>query len=81
MNLMQNSAVSTSFCVNQDMQILPDVLNILKHDFHLKFNKDLHLFTIRHYNQEAIDYLKQGRKVLLEQITRNTFQMVVRADD
>jgi len=76
-NMMQNSAVSTSFCVNQDLQVLPDAIRKLAKTFEVKFNKDLMLFTIRHHSPEAVAELSENRTVLLEQVTRETYQMVV----
>lgn len=77
-NMMQNSAVSTSFCVNQDMQILPEAINALKRVFDVSFERDLELITIRHHSNQTINALKTGKEIYLEQITRETFQMVVK---
>ena len=76
-NMMQNSAISTSFAVNQDLQILPQVIKELSNEFEVKFNKDLTLFTIRHHSPDVINALSLGKKVYLEQITRETYQMAV----
>ena len=76
-NMMQNSAISTSFCVNNDLQILPAVILKLKDLFQVKFNKGLELLTIRHPDEQSINSLKRNKNVLLEQVTRQTYQMVV----
>jgi aspartate kinase len=76
-NMMQNSAISTSFCVNQDLQILPKAIKELSSEFDVRFNKDLSLFTIRHHSPEVINALQEGKEVLLEQVTRETYQMAV----
>ena len=79
-NMMQNSAISTSFAVNQDLQILPQTIKELSNEFDVKFNKDLMLFTIRHHTPGVINALAQGKTVYLEQITRETYQMAVSAE-
>lgn len=78
-NMTQSSAISSSFCVNFDPVITPKALKILEEKFEVKFNDNLELFTIRHYNPLVINGLKEGKEVLVEQISRNTFQMVCRA--
>jgi aspartate kinase len=80
-NMMQNSAISTSFCVNQDLQILPKAIKELSNVFDVRFNKDLKLFTIRHHSPGVINALQGERDVLLEQVTRETYQMVLGAED
>jgi len=79
-NMMQNSAISTSFAVNQDLQILPQAIKELSQDFEVKFNKDLTLFTIRHHTPGVINALSDGKTIYLEQITRETYQMAVLAE-
>lgn len=76
-NMMQNSAISTSFCVNQDLQILPKAIKELSIVFEVRFNKDLMLFTVRHHSPSVIRALKEGKEVLLEQVTRETYQMAI----
>ena len=44
----------------------------------MKFNEGLELITIRHYDQATIDRVTVGKKVLLEQKTRETARLVVR---
>lgn len=75
-NLMQNSAISSSFCINYDPVMFPKLLAQLEESFAVRFNEDLSLYTIRHYNPLVINGLKEGKEVLMEQISRNTFQMV-----
>ena len=52
-NTMQNSAISSSFCVNNDPQILPKAIAELSEHFEVKFNDHLELFTIRHHNKDT----------------------------
>jgi len=76
-NLMQNSAISFSVCVDQSLR-LADLIKDLQQDFRVKYNDGLQLVTIRHYNKQTIKKLVQGKEILLEQRSRVTVQMVVK---
>lgn len=76
-NLMQNSAISFSVCVDNSPR-LPDLINELQQDFSVKYNEHLRLITIRHYNAESIEKLVTGKEILLEQRSRTTIQMVIK---
>ncbi|MBI2966982.1 MAG: aspartate kinase [Bacteroidetes bacterium] len=77
-NVMQNSAVSFSVCADNDPLRVPALLKDLRKNFTILFNKDLQLFTIRHYNMATIDRLASGKKIYLEQKSRNTIQLVMK---
>ena len=74
-NLMQNSAISFSVCLDAFPE-LNQLLNELRLKFKVSFNEGLSLLTIRHYNDEVIEELLNGKKVLLEQKTRTTARFV-----
>lgn len=76
-NLMQNSAVSSSFVITHDPITLPDLLEELKKSFSVKHNENMSLYTIRHYDERAVSSIRAKGKVYLEQITRHTHQMVI----
>ncbi|MBP3762881.1 MAG: aspartate kinase [Bacteroidales bacterium] len=76
-NLMQNSALSFSICVDDNPQRTGLLIERLTAMFHVRYNKDLQLVTIRYYTQEVIDSIVAGRPVLLEQRSRLTEQLVV----
>lgn len=75
-NLSQNTAVSTSFCINNDAIVCPKILNALQLDFTTSFNTNASLYTVRHYDEKSKMIVKDSGKVLLEQISRNTYQVV-----
>lgn len=77
-NLMQHSAVSFSVCFTEDEDKLEGLLQELKSSFALKYNQGLTLITIRHYNSKLIDVHVAGKKVYLEQRSRNTIRLLVR---
>lgn len=77
-NLMQNSAISFSVCVDNDPFKIPELVNDLQKDFRVLYNDDLLLVTIRHYYPSTIDQLTKGKKVFLEQRSRQTAQVVLK---
>jgi aspartate kinase len=76
-NVMQNSAISFSICVDDDPALENKCLDALQKDYLVRYNKQLELYTIRHYHQRSINKIAKGRKVLLEQKTRSTVHLVL----
>ncbi|MBR1765607.1 MAG: aspartate kinase, partial [Bacteroidales bacterium] len=78
-NLMQNSALSFSICVDNQPQLVERLIERLNTMFRVRYNDNLQLVTIRYYTQEVIDRIVAGRRILLEQRSRLTEQVVVPA--
>ena len=76
-NLMQNSAVSFSVCVDNKKNKVLDLVTELSTKFKVYYNNKVKLFTIRHYSENSINKVIDGKSVLLEQKSRNTVQYVV----
>ena len=79
-NLMQNSAVSFTICINQDHAKVKELINLVSAQFKILYNEELELITIKNYTPESINEINHGKEVLLEQRTRNTYQIVTRYD-
>jgi aspartate kinase len=77
-NVMQTSALSFSVCFDFYEERFEKLLNDLKQDFKVKYNNGLTLITIRHYGDSPLKEITMGKTALLEQISRNTAQVVVR---
>ena len=77
-NMMQNSAVSFSFCIDNDSHKIPELLDALKKNFEVYFNENLIMYTIRHYNEDSISKLLINKELLLEQKSRHTVHLVVK---
>ena len=77
-DLIQNSAISFSVCVDNRFGRLHDLLQHLKGRFKVVYQEGVSLYTIRHFNTEAIESLQQGKEVILEQRGRETVQLVVK---
>ncbi len=76
-NLMQNSALSFSICIDNNPQLVAPLIEQLKSMFRVRYNENLQLVTIRYYTQQVIDSIVDGRPILLEQRSRSTEQLVV----
>jgi aspartate kinase len=76
-NLMANSAISFSICVDQDERKLPPLIRELQKKYRVLYNENAELITIRYYNQSTIDRVCEAKKILLEQKSRYTIQLVV----
>ena len=77
-HMMQNSAISFSVCVDNDPMKMPQILQELKSEYRIRYNENVELVTIRHYDQATIDRVLINKKVFMEQRSRLTLQMVVR---
>lgn len=80
-NLMQNSAISFSFCANEDARQMDKLLAVLKENYEIEVKGGLQLITIFNYKSEsnALDKVLNGRKVILEQLSAEVIQLVVPA--
>ena len=76
-NLMQNSALSFSICVDNNPHVVQPLIEKLKSMFRVRYNDNLQLITIRYYTQQVIDSIVAGRPILLEQRSRSTEQLIV----
>lgn len=77
-DLIQNSAISFSVCVDNKFNRLNDLLDQLSGKFKVVCHEEVSLYTIRHFNADAIKSLQNGRDVLLEQRGKETLQLVVK---
>jgi len=77
-NMMQTSALSFTVCFDEDEERFKKLLQAVGENFKAKYNNNLTLITTRHYTPESLKKLTEGKVTLLEQISRNTAQMVVR---
>ena len=76
-NLMQNSAISFSFCVDNKSNI-NELIEELQTEFYVKYNSNVELFTIRYYDKNSIEKVTKGKTVILEQKNRTTVQYVMK---
>lgn len=77
-DVIQNSAISFSVCVDDIYDNLEKLLQHLKAKFKVTSYDNVSLYTIRHYNNDAITELENGKTVLLKQLTQQTVQIVTK---
>jgi len=77
-NMMQTSALSFTVCFDLYEERFVKLFEGLSQDFKVKYNTGLILITVRHYSEDSLKELTAGKTVLLEQVSRNTLQMVVK---
>ena len=77
-NLMQNSAISFSVCVDFDQQKTMPLIDELKKKYKVLFNDNLELVTIRHYDNKTIDRVTLDKEILVEQKSRQTTRLVMK---
>jgi len=76
-NLMQNSAVSFTICIDNKPNRFANLLKDLQDEFFVKYNMNKKLITIRHYTPEAIKQVIGEQHIILEQKSRSTLQVVL----
>lgn len=77
-NLMQNSAVSFSICVDNDRYKIPQLIKDLRENFKVLSNENVKLFTLRNYTEKIAQDFLQDKDVILEQKSRSTLQVVAK---
>ncbi len=77
-DLIQNSAISFSVCVDNKFGGLEALLQQLKSNFKVVYHEHVSLYTIRHFNTKALESLQNGKELLLEQRGTETVQLVVK---
>jgi len=75
-NLIQNSAISFSVCVEDKFGNFKDLNPILAKKFKVDYNENVTLYTIRHFNDKAAQTVEHNKTVLLKQVSRETMQIV-----
>ena len=76
-NIMQNSALSFSFLLDENKKRIDEIKTVLEDSYIVKYNTNLELVTIRHYDQKTIDLVSKGKEILMEQRTRTTARFVL----
>lgn len=77
-NLMQNSAISFTICMDDNPLKREQLQTALSDLFSIYYNEGLSLITVKNYNQATIEELMKDREIIIEQRSRNNFQVVFR---
>jgi aspartate kinase len=77
-HLIQNSAISFSVCVDDKFGHFAELKDVLSKKFRVSYNENVSLYTIRHFDATAANFVEAGQDVLLKQISRETLQLVTK---
>ena len=76
--LIQNSAISFSVCINNKYKRLEELVLVLRSRFNVEVTEEVDLYTIRHFDSSASKFIQNIEKpILLEQRTQQTTQFIV----
>jgi aspartate kinase len=77
-DVIQNSAISFSVCFENTYNNLERLLQHLKAKFKVTCHEKVSLYTVRHYNEQAIASIEKDKTLLLKQLTQETIQIVTK---
>ena len=72
-----DSALSFSFLLDENKKRIDEIKEVLEDSYIVKYNTNLELVTIRHYDQKTIDLVVKDKEILMEQRTRTTARFVL----
>ena len=75
-SLMQNSAISLALCLEDKFGKIDAVHEELNRNFNTDLVKNVSLYTVRNANLDELSKIYENKKVLLEQISKKTVQIV-----
>ena len=78
-NMMQNSAISFSVCIDFHLKKTHELIDRLSSQFDLHYNLGLTLVTIKNYDEKSMEKYRPTQNVLLEQQTRANFRAVIKS--
>ena len=76
-NLIQNSALSFSVCIEDKFNNFQQFLTDLRLNYNVNYIENVSLYTIRHANVKAVAEIEEKGNVLLKQATKGTVQVVM----
>ncbi len=79
LNVMQNSAISFSFCIDFRESKVKALIEKLREHFEVYYNTGLTLITIKNYDEETFDSFRKRPGILMEQSSRSTLQLLLKS--
>lgn len=77
-NLMQNSAISFDFVIDNKPNVIKDLFENLEKEYVISVEEGFELVTIRHYDQQTIDRVTVDKHIFLSQKTEHTARILMR---
>ncbi len=78
-NVMQNSAISFSFCVDFREGNVLRLIKILSEHFEVYYNTGLTLITVKNYDEATYRKYRGSKGLILEQSSRSTLQVLIKS--
>ena len=78
-DLIQNSAISFSVCIDNKFKRLESLVSQLKGKFKVSITENVSLYTIRHATTKTIDQFQKGKHILLKQVAGHIAQLIVKS--
>jgi aspartate kinase len=78
-NVMQNSAISFSFCIDFRESKVAKLIEELSKNFEVYYNTNLTLITVKNYDAKTFEEYRSKPGVILEQSSRSTLQVLVKS--
>lgn len=78
-DLIQNSAISFAVCVDNRFNNLEKLIQHLKARYRVEYVPGVSLYTVRHFNDAALNSLEKNKDILLKQVMQNTVQLVTKS--
>jgi len=75
-NLVQTGAIGLQICLDDHPEKIGNLAAAASSIFDVQVEKDLNLLTIRHYTDDVVLKLTEGRNKVLTQQTKETLQVV-----
>ena len=76
-NLIQNSAISFSVCVDNSFNHFDQFYDQIKLVFKASFIKGVDLYTVRHFTNNSLNKIHNLGRSILSQINKNTAQIII----
>ena len=77
-NVMQNSAISFSFCVDYRENRVLKLISLLSKSFEVFYNTGLTLITVKNYDPKTFNEYRNLKGVILEQSSRSALQVLIK---
>ena len=77
-NVMQNSAISFSFCVDFRENKILQLIHALQQHFEVYYNTGLTLITVKNYDDDTFNTYRKKPGILIEQSSRSTLQVLLK---
>ena len=76
-NVIQNSAISFSVCIDNKFKNFESFYNALEKEFKIEVQKSVDLYTVRHFDENAIAFIEAKGTSVLTQVNKETIQIVL----